>query len=134
MNEQPRMKPSTLDWAPQLPAHWSVKKLGFLASLKSGESITADDIRDDGPYAVYGGNGLRGYTDRFTHQGEYALIGRQGALCGNINYAKGEFWASEHAVVVTPREQVAVHWLGGASASHGSQSVFRFCRSARARR
>ena len=61
---------------------------------------------------MYGGNGLRGYTDRFTHDGEYALIGRQGALCGNINYAKGEFWASEHAVVVAPREEVAVHWLG----------------------
>ena len=65
-----------------------------------------------GPYPVYGGNGLRGYTDRFTHDGEYALIGRQGALCGNINYAKGEFWASEHAVVVAPREEIAVRWLG----------------------
>jgi type I restriction enzyme S subunit len=89
-----------------------VKKLGFLASLKSGDSITTEDIGDDGPYAVYGGNGLRGYTNRFTHEGEYALIGRQGALCGNINYAKGQFWASEHAVVVTPREAVAVRWLG----------------------
>lgn len=106
------MKPSGLAWAPEIPADWAVKKLGFLASLKSGESITTDDIRDDGPYAVYGGNGLRGYTDRFTHEGEFALIGRQGALCGNINYASGQFWASEHAVVVTPREQIAIRWLG----------------------
>lgn len=107
-----RTKATDLDWAPEVPAHWTVKKLGFLASLKSGESITADEIADDGPYAVYGGNGLRGYTDRYTHEGEFALIGRQGALCGNINYAEGQFWASEHAVVVSPREEVVVRWLG----------------------
>lgn len=112
MSARPRMKPSGLTWAPEIPAHWTVKKLGFLASLRSGDSITSDDISDDGQYAVYGGNGLRGYTDRFTHEGEYALIGRQGALCGNINYANGQFWASEHAVVVLPREEVAVRWLG----------------------
>jgi type I restriction enzyme, S subunit len=109
---QPRRRRSGLAWAPWIPDHWTVKKLSYLASLKSGDSITSDDIRDDGPYPVYGGNGLRGYTDRFTHDGEYPLIGRQGALCGNINYAKGQFWASEHAVVVAPREEVAVRWLG----------------------
>ena len=112
MIDRPSKQPSGLAWAPVVPAHWTVKKLAFLASLKSGDSITTDDIKDDGPYPVYGGNGLRGYTDRFTHDGEYALIGRQGALCGNINYAKGEFWASEHAVVVAPREKIAVRWLG----------------------
>ncbi|MEF8729185.1 MAG: restriction endonuclease subunit S [Accumulibacter sp.] len=112
MSDQPSKQSSGLAWAPDVPAHWPVKKLAFLASLKSGESITADDIKDDGPYPVYGGNGLRGFTDSFTHDGEYALIGRQGALCGNINYAKDKFWASEHAVVVAPREEIAVRWLG----------------------
>lgn len=112
MKTQRSTRPSGLLWAPVVPTHWTVKKLGFLASLKSGDSITTDDIKDDETYPVYGGNGFRGYTDRFTHDGEYALIGRQGALCGNINYAKGQFWASEHAVVVVPREEVAVRWLG----------------------
>lgn len=106
------LRDSGIPWLGEIPVHWTVKKLAFLASLKSGDSITADDIKDDGPYPVYGGNGLRGYTDRFTHDGEYPLIGRQGALCGNINYATGQFWASEHAVVVAPREEIAVRWLG----------------------
>ncbi|MGK7872306.1 MAG: restriction endonuclease subunit S [Xenococcaceae cyanobacterium] len=95
-----------------VPSHWTGKKLGYLASLKSGESITADVIGEHGKYPVYGGNGLRGYTDSFTHSGNYVLIGRQGALCGNINYAHGEFWTSEHAVVVTPLEECDVRWLG----------------------
>jgi len=61
---------------------------------------------------VYGGNGLRGYTSSYTHDGNYVLIGRQGALCGNINYAQGKFWASEHAVVVTPLGDVDLIWFG----------------------
>lgn len=112
MKSRPQLKPSNLAWTPEVPAHWTVKKLGLLASLRSGDSITSDDIADTGQYAVYGGNGLRGYTDRYTHEGEYTLIGRQGALCGNVNYANGKFWASEHAIVVSPREQVVVRWLG----------------------
>ena len=95
-----------------IPAHWTWKKIKYLASLRSGETITSDSISDSGDYPVYGGNGLRGYTSSATHRGDYVLIGRQGALCGNINYASGEFWASEHAVVVDTRGKFNIRWLG----------------------
>lgn len=88
------------------------KKLKYLAKLKSGESITSDSIRPDGEYPVYGGNGLRGYTSTYTHEGNYVLIGRQGALCGNINYASGKFFASEHAIVVSILDDSDYFWLG----------------------
>lgn len=94
------------------PAHWTCQKLKYVASLRSGESITSNDISDSGEYPVYGGNGVRGYTSSYTHEGKYPLIGRQGALCGNINYASGKFWASEHAVVVHVRDGHVVRWLG----------------------
>jgi type I restriction enzyme S subunit len=94
--------------------HWRRVKLKYLAALKSGDAIEGKDIKDDGDYPVYGGNGLRGYTNRFTHEGERVLIGRQGALCGNINYAKGKFWATEHAIVATPKQDFNATWLGEA--------------------
>jgi len=94
------------------PAHWTNQKLKYVASLRSGEGITSDDISDTGEYPVYGGNGVRGYTSSYTHDGKYPLIGRQGALCGNINYASGKFWASEHAVVVNVHDGHVVRWLG----------------------
>ena len=99
-------------WLGDLPRDWKVMSLKWLASLRSGNAITSEDIEASGENPVFGGNGLRGYTGTYTHDGEYVLIGRQGALCGNINYASGRFWASEHAVVVAPRKPVNVRWLG----------------------
>ena len=79
--------------------------------MKSGEGISANAIDDTGYYPVYGGNGLRGYTSDYTHDGEFALIGRQGALCGNVHTASGKFWATEHAVVATLSPRNSMAWF-----------------------
>ena len=80
---------------------WST--LGEYFNLQAGKFISADDIHEESshyPYRCFGGNGIRGYVATFNRTGDYPIIGRQGALCGNINYASGEFYATEHAVVV----------------------------------
>ena len=80
--------------------------------MQSGEAITAMSIDEVGKYPVFGGNGLRGYAAQYTHDGDFILVGRQGALCGNIHIARGRFWASEHAVVVTRRLKHVLEWFG----------------------
>jgi type I restriction enzyme, S subunit len=112
LNPDVPMKDSGVEWLGEVPAHWESFALKFLASLKSGDSITSESIEESGEYPVFGGNGLRGFTSAFTHEGRYVLIGRQGALCGNINYAEGQFWASEHAVVAAPKLECDTTWLG----------------------
>ena len=102
---------SGVAWLGPIPEHWTVVAIKRLASLRSGDSITAESITEAGDYPVYGGNGIRGFTAAFTHEGEFALVGRQGALCGNVNFAKGRFWASEHAVVVMPTRPLVTAWL-----------------------
>lgn len=83
-----------------IPA-WEQRKLGELSSeFQSGDFISAEKILASGPYPVYGGNGLRGYAKRYNHDGFYALIGRQGALCGNVNTAVGKAYFTEHAVAI----------------------------------
>ncbi|ETI87970.1 MAG: Type I restriction modification DNA specificity protein [Clostridium butyricum DORA_1] len=80
---------------------WEQRKLGDMCDeFKSGSSILAKDICEQGEYPVYGGNGLRGYTATYNHDGIYALIGRQGALCGNMNKVYGKAYFTEHAVAV----------------------------------
>ncbi len=112
LNPNAKLKPSDIDWLGDVPEHWNVKPLRRLAMLKSGMNITSEELEEGGEYLVFGGNGIRGYSSRFTHDGSYVLIGRQGALCGNINYASGQFWASEHAVVVSPLTVFATTWMG----------------------
>jgi type I restriction enzyme, S subunit len=98
--------------AAALPQQWTWKKLKHVARMAAGDAITSDDIRETGQYPVFGGNGLRGYADNFNRKGDFVLIGRQGALCGNIKYASGEFWASEHAIVADLQDNGEVRWLG----------------------
>ena len=108
----PEYKDSGVEWLGEVPEHWQIKRISYVASLRSGDAIVSEQIEVEGDYPVYGGNGLRGYTASFNHNGKYILIGRQGALCGNINYGNGEFWASEHAVVVHPHLPISINWLG----------------------
>lgn len=92
--------------------NWSTQKLKYVADLKSGDAITSEGINENDEYPVYGGNGIRGYASSYNCNGDHPLIGRQGALCGNINFASGKFWASEHAVVVYPKNNHHARWLG----------------------
>lgn len=93
-----------------IPKEWEVKRLGEICThFKSGTTITAKEISEEGLYPVYGGNGLRGYSNAYTHNGEYILIGRQGALCGNINFVCGKSYISEHAIAVQTAEDM--RWL-----------------------
>ncbi len=81
------------------PTGWTKPKLSECLHMKSGDMITAKRIFEVEAYPVYGGNGLRGFTDCFNREGGHSLIGRQGALCGAVHFADGQFYASEHAIV-----------------------------------
>jgi type I restriction enzyme S subunit len=94
-----------------IPEDWEAVSLNAICAMKSGEGITAGRIDEFSQYPCYGGNGLRGYTTRFAHDGTFALIGRQDALCGNVVGATGKFFASEHAVVVTARPGTDINFL-----------------------
>ncbi len=89
-------------------------ELGAVCELRAGKFIKANDIHAQyelGLYPCYGGNGIRGYVVDYNQVGEYPLVGRQGALCGNIQFAQGRFYATEHAVVVTPKVEMDRYWL-----------------------
>lgn len=92
-----------------------VVPLGELLELKAGKFIAAAEISaergDTNAYPCFGGNGIRGFVPTWSHEGDRVLIGRQGALSGNVRRANGRFYATEHAVVATPREALDTSWL-----------------------
>lgn len=88
--------------------------LGKACCLKAGITTSADMIHEQSnefSIPCYGGNGIRGYVESATQCGCYPIIGRQGALCGNVQLAMGKFHATEHAVLVTPLIETNVVWL-----------------------
>ena len=88
------------------------KLLGdVLEEFHSGNNIKAADIKDVGEYPVFGANGLRGYTDRYNCDGDVAIIGRQGAYCGNVKFFSGKAYYTEHAVIAKPKKGFDAKYL-----------------------
>ena len=99
-----RMKDSGIEWIGEVPEDWGITKLKYICRMQSGNNLTSLEIssENDGGkiFPVYGGNGQRGYYSDFTNEGNYCLVGRQGALAGNVHFVSGKFWATDHAIVV----------------------------------
>lgn len=89
-------------------------KIEEFCLLKAGKSVSADDISEyyhKNNYPCIGGNGVRGYVPLYSHEGEYPIIGRQGALCGCVNWITGKFYATEHAVVASGYDGINQRFL-----------------------
>ena len=95
--------------------NFTITTLSQLCDMSAGQFVKASAIlpiqKSPYIYPCYGGNGLRGFTNTMTNSGHYTLIGRQGALCGNVSEADGDFHATEHAIVVYPKDNVDSDWL-----------------------
>ena len=106
-----KMRDSGILWIEEVPEGWEFSKIKYHCTMKSGDNITALDISDNGEYPVYGGNGLRGFYKIYNKNGNHILIGRQGALAGNVHLVNGKFWATDHAVIVTLKNDVFINYF-----------------------
>ena len=98
----------------EIPMGWEWGRIKEVFSMQAGKFVSASDISDEqtneNNYPCYGGNGLRGYVKKFNNDGYFTLVGRQGALCGNVQIVKGKFYATEHAVVTDGFGLTDVKW------------------------
>lgn len=79
--------------------------------LSSGTSISADMVKSSGKYPVIGGNGIRGFADTYNFEGECAIIGRQGAACGNTHFYSGKAYLTEHAIALQASSEHNTRYL-----------------------
>lgn len=97
----PKYKDSGVEWLGDVPVGWEVLSLCRLFCVKSGDMTTSTDLLDEG-FQVFGGNGFRGFFDNWNTEKGTIIIGRYGALCGNIKISPERIWATEHAFRVFP--------------------------------
>ncbi len=96
-----------------IPNTWAWCRIRDICNMSAGKSKSADKISDapfENSYPCFGGNGIRGYVDEYSNDGTYSIVGRQGALCGNVNIASGKFYATEHAVVTYLYSMIDFKW------------------------
>ena len=97
-----------------IPDNWTWARIKNVFSMQAGKNIKSEQIKSEYsekcPYLCYGGNGIRGYVPFYNQDGTYPLVGRQGALCGNLNMASGKFYATEHAVVTDGYGLTDIKW------------------------
>lgn len=109
------VKPIEEDEIPfEIPKSWKWVRLGNVFSMQAGKTINASELTqeqdDSHQYRCYGGNGVRGFINRYNNDGLFPIVGRQGALCGCVNMANGKFQATEHAVVVSTYASTNEYW------------------------
>jgi len=80
---------------------WVEKRLGECIKLKSGEGLTAKKMNQNGKYPVYGGNGIAGNHDKYNLEGKQVIVGRVGALCGNVRFINERIWLTDNAFKVS---------------------------------
>ena len=75
---------------------WKKKNFSDLFKLKSGEYLNSKDI-SEGEYPVYGGNGIIAFHNKYNLNGANVIIGRVGALCGNVRFISDPIWLTDNA-------------------------------------
>lgn len=94
------LKDSGIEWIGEIPEHWKVVKIKYLAKIKSGDSISSNELIQAGIYEVYGGNGLMGYCNKNNVNGLNIIIGRVGALCGNVRLISDSKFITDNALIL----------------------------------
>lgn len=83
---------------------WEVKKFPDCYKLTSGKNLTSKKIIE-GEFPVYGGNGIVGYHIDYNLDGDNIIIGRVGALCGNVRNVLGKTYITDNAFILSKIEK-----------------------------
>jgi type I restriction enzyme, S subunit len=84
---------------------YSTKKLGEVADIYQPQTITSNEILKEGPFKVFGANGVIGYYSKYNHEDAEVLVTCRGATCGTLNMSEPKSWITGNAMVVHPKDE-----------------------------
>jgi restriction endonuclease S subunit len=95
------------NWKPRIivDPEWEKRELGDICDVYQPKTITGAEILNDGPFKVYGANGVIGFYDKFNHPEAEVAVTCRGATCGTVNFTEPESWITGNAMVVSPKDK-----------------------------
>ena len=90
----PTYKDSGVEWLGRVPEHWSVRKVKWEATARSG----TDNKSETGSFPLYGANGVIGLTDTPSLNAACVLIGRVGSA-GSVTFVSEKCGVSDNALL-----------------------------------
>ena len=106
LNPDAELVPSGIDWIGDVPKGWKITRVKFYGTIRSGDGISIEKIKDEGTYPVWGGNGLIGYAEKYNESKTSIVIGRVGALCGNVRLLTSPTFVSDNALIFRLSDKV----------------------------
>jgi type I restriction enzyme S subunit len=85
-----KLKPSGVDWLGDVPEHWDVRRLKFMASIENGKDYKEVEV-EEGGFPVYGSGGEFRRASAYLYDGESVLFGRKGTIDKPL-YVNDRFW------------------------------------------
>lgn len=82
---------------------WQISTLADTCEMYQPQTITGKEMVENGPYPVFGANGIIGRYDKYNHEEPQLLITCRGATCGSVNVSEPKSWVTGNAMVVRPK-------------------------------
>ena len=84
-----KYKDSGVEWLGDVPEHWKLCRLKFMAKIKNGQDYKTVETEEG--YPVIGSGGQFSYASKFTYDKESVLLGRKGTIDKPL-YINEPFW------------------------------------------
>ncbi len=81
---------------------WVTTTLGESCHIYQPKTISTKEMVEDGPYPVFGANGIIGRYEKFNHEEPQLLVTCRGATCGAVNVSDPFSWITGNAMVIRP--------------------------------
>ncbi len=82
---------------------WKEVPLGDVCEIYQPKTISAKQMVPDGPYPVFGANGVIGRYTKYNHEEPQLLVTCRGATCGSVNISDPFSWITGNAMVIRPK-------------------------------
>ena len=83
---------------------WAEATLGETCEMYQPKTISTKELVPDGPYPVFGANGIIGRYNKFNHEEPQVLVTCKGATCGSVNVSLPKSWITGNAMVIRPKD------------------------------